>query len=460
MPWLVDACTDAIAGARWPHRIRFAREGNSMETAIPSAAPPTWIRRVKPPASREAAPPRLFTDDVEARSRVGEGPWLWAIDMGRRVATELARLHPEFALPGDPVRPAPAFLNGVQAGAVRVLLSVAVNEQRGLMTRENQLANQEFVRMGIPLSTVLQAVRTGSTWFVDAFLEQIETHAPAEERPAEMRRVVPIVLGAFDDFTTDMQERYLAERAQWATGVAANRRELIRQLVAGQSPDLVQASVTLDYALEGTHRAYILFCPEPAPPAVLQRAAAAFTTQLGTAPTLVVPVNEQEVWVWYAGEPAQSKPPAAAGTGAAPIRVACGRPGPGPEGFRMSHLQAQEAMRLARRNVAAPDTVDYADVEVVALLTANPELARRFVEDTLGELAQPTTEMRELRDTVACYLAENGSLVHAGNRLFVNRNTVAYRLSKAERLLGSHVKSRQLELRCALAVIQFLGNER
>jgi DNA-binding PucR family transcriptional regulator len=378
--------------------------------------------------------------------------------MGRRVATELARLHPEFALPGDPVRPAPSFLNGVQAGAVRVLLSVAVNEQRGLMTRENRLANQEFVRMGIPLPTVLQAVRTGSTWFVDAFLEQIEVHAPAEIRSAEMRRVVPIVLAAFDDFTTEMQERYVAERAQWATSVAADRRELVRQLVAGQSLDLAQASATLNYSLAGTHRAYILFCSEAPPPAVLQRAAAAFTSQLGTAPTLVVPVNEQEVWIWYAGEPARPKPPAAARTGAAPIRVACGRPSPGPEGFRMSHLQAQEAMRLAQLNVAAPDTVDYEDVEVVALLTANPELARRFVEHTLGEeLAQPTAEMRELRDTVACYLAENGSLVHAGNRLFVNRNTVAYRLSKAERLLGYHVKSRQLELRCALAAIEFLG---
>ncbi|WP_416979690.1 PucR family transcriptional regulator [Streptomyces sp. T028] len=430
-----------------------------MDIAILSAAPPVWVRRLKPQATHSATPQRHFTDDVETRNRVGEGAWRWAIEMGRRVATELARLHPEFALPGDPVRPAPTFLNGVQAGAVRVLLSVALNEQRGLMTRENQLANQEFVRMGIPLPTVLQAVRTGPTWFVDAFLEQIEIHAPADQRPAEMRRVVPIVLAAFTDFTTDMQERYLAERAQWATGVAANRRELIRQLVAGHSLDLAQASVTLDYALAGTHRAYILFCPDPPAPAVLQRAAAAFTTQLGTAPTLVVPVNEQEVWIWYAGEPAQPRPPAAARTGAPPIRVACGRPGPGSEGFRMSHLQALEAMRLARHDVAAPAEVDYADVEVVALLTANPELARRFVEDTLGELAQPTAEMREVRDTVACYLAENGSLVHAGNRLYVNRNTVAYRLSKAERLLGHHVKSRQLELRCALAVMQFLENE-
>jgi DNA-binding PucR family transcriptional regulator len=51
---------------------------------------------------------------------------------------------------------------------------------------------------------------------------------------------------------------------------------------------------------------------------------------------------------------------------------------------------------------------------------------------------------------VAIFLEEGSSFVRAGRRLGIHANTVAYRVRRAESLLGRPVTERQLELRVAL----------
>ena len=55
-----------------------------------------------------------------------------------------------------------------------------------------------------------------------------------------------------------------------------------------------------------------------------------------------------------------------------------------------------------------------------------------------------------LRETLRVFLEENGSFQNAAARLGVHKNTVAYRIHRAEELLGHGVKERQLELETAL----------
>jgi len=57
---------------------------------------------------------------------------------------------------------------------------------------------------------------------------------------------------------------------------------------------------------------------------------------------------------------------------------------------------------------------------------------------------------------VAAYLDCGRSLARAGERLHVARNTVAYRVKKAERILGRELHEQRLELECALRLTECL----
>jgi DNA-binding PucR family transcriptional regulator len=95
----------------------------------------------------------------------------------------------------------------------------------------------------------------------------------------------------------------------------------------------------------------------------------------------------------------------------------------------------------------------YPDLALEALLTDNPEAARHFAARELGPLAGGDDATVRLASTVAIFLEEGSSFVHAGHRLGIHANTVAYRVRRAESLLGRPLTERQLELRVALRFI-------
>jgi DNA-binding PucR family transcriptional regulator len=84
------------------------------------------------------------------------------------------------------------------------------------------------------------------------------------------------------------------------------------------------------------------------------------------------------------------------------------------------------------------------------MLTQNPEEARRFVARELGDLAAEDKAVARLRDTLRVFLEEGGSFQATALRLGVHKNTVAYRVRRAEELLGRRVRERRLELETAL----------
>ncbi|MFN8203194.1 MAG: helix-turn-helix domain-containing protein [Solirubrobacteraceae bacterium] len=105
---------------------------------------------------------------------------------------------------------------------------------------------------------------------------------------------------------------------------------------------------------------------------------------------------------------------------------------------------------------AAPCTA-FADVAVDVLTTQDVGEAQRFVARELGALAAGDEPARRLTATLRVFLDEGSSFVRAGRRLGVHENTVAYRVRRAEELLGHRVGERQLELRVALRLAEVLG---
>ncbi|MGI5499048.1 helix-turn-helix domain-containing protein [Lentzea sp. CA-135723] len=139
------------------------------------------------------------------------------------------------------------------------------------------------------------------------------------------------------------------------------------------------------------------------------------------------------------------------------VRIACGAAHPGPDGFRRSHREAEAAARLMRLNPAQPPVVHHRDVALACLLAADVEGTRRFVRAELGELAADTENAARLRETLRHYLREERSLATTAARLHIARNTVTYRVKRAQELLGHDVGDRLPEVLAALEAAHAFG---
>jgi DNA-binding PucR family transcriptional regulator len=142
------------------------------------------------------------------------------------------------------------------------------------------------------------------------------------------------------------------------------------------------------------------------------------------------------------------------------LRIAIGRLGRGLDGFRRTHQEALLAKRVAslseRPSLAA---VSFGNVALESLLTADVDEARRFVHAELGPLMEDSDASRRLASTLEVFLQEESSFVRTARRLGIHENTVAYRVRRAEELLGHRAAERQLELRAALRLAAFVRGE-
>jgi DNA-binding PucR family transcriptional regulator len=122
-----------------------------------------------------------------------------------------------------------------------------------------------------------------------------------------------------------------------------------------------------------------------------------------------------------------------------------------------SHHEAQAARRVAGLLGRRPGTVVREEaVALLALLTSDPDAARRFAEKELGALMEPTDAMARLRATLRVYTEESSSPARTSRRLGVHQNTVVYRVNRAEEILGRPLAERRLEIEVALRLADAL----
>jgi PucR C-terminal helix-turn-helix domain len=146
-------------------------------------------------------------------------------------------------------------------------------------------------------------------------------------------------------------------------------------------------------------------------------------------------------------------------TGGGKIRIAFGEPAPGVPGFRRTHQRAlsAQAVALAAGPAGRPVT-SFGEVAPLALMSDSLELLRDWVTETLGPLADDDDHNARLRDTLQVFLQENGSHKTAAERLTLHRNTVQYRVRKAEESLKHPIDQDRLRIELALLAAQWLGS--
>ena len=100
----------------------------------------------------------------------------------------------------------------------------------------------------------------------------------------------------------------------------------------------------------------------------------------------------------------------------------------------------------------------WADVGPVALMCADRDALADWVQDTLGGLAVRDDAMARLRETLSTFLATGGSFTSSGQLLHMHKNTVQYRVRKAEEALGRPLSARRRDVELALQACEWLGS--
>ncbi|MGB0099154.1 MAG: helix-turn-helix domain-containing protein [Nocardioides sp.] len=123
-----------------------------------------------------------------------------------------------------------------------------------------------------------------------------------------------------------------------------------------------------------------------------------------------------------------------------------------------AYAQARRAVEVGRRVRGGGSTTFFDQLglhRLIALIPEGPEGTselRSFVADVLGPLAAPGVEASDLRETLQVLLDTNFNVAEAARVQFFHYNTMRYRVSKLERLLGPLSSDPHLRLDVAVAL--------
>jgi DNA-binding PucR family transcriptional regulator len=334
-------------------------------------------------------------------------------------------------------------------------------------------AAEEYARRlaqrGVPASALLRAYRIGSARFQDWCLEELGRSTDnASIVSTAALRIAEITSAYIDKVSEELLSAYEAEKEGWLRNRGVARAARVQALLRGERVDVASSEAILGYRLRQYHVGVVCWSDKATPGGDalggIEQATAEMARQAGIeGKPSFLPQDETSAWAWLPlgakdAFPVQAVSMWALGAGSG-IRFALGVPGSGVSGFRRTHEQAlgAYAVALAAGGAGRPMT-GFADVAPLALMSGSTELIRAWVIETLGPLADDDGHHAMLRDTLRVFLHESGSFVAAAERLTLHKNTVRYRIGKAEESLGRPVGEDRLDIELALLAAQWLGS--
>jgi len=435
-------------------------------TSSDSQSPPagvqsvSWIRTVQPAGSdamsHSVLPPASVADLVD---RVGPGPIGWAIEVAVGMAESILEAIPELGVDGV----VQEMRKGCEVVAVQLVAALAEEDLdlSHVLTPEVFGGPAEAVIRGVGIEHILRSIHIAHAYAHRQFVDAASLRLEPEHRFAELRRISEELFAITDLLAAGMSVEFSRVQAAWLTSSAAMRFEVVDAILSGTEVSLERAARVLSYDLTRRHTALVVWAGAAAQvgPGVLESTASQLLRESGHSAVLVLPVGQRRVWAWGSTIRGASAPLVDVSYEPADgVRVAAGLPSTGLSGFRSSHSQALEAARIGMASKQTRWMWEYGDVDMLTMLTHRDDIARQFVRRELGDLAAPDEATAVLRATLKCYLDNERSLSAAAEALHVARNTVAYRVQRAETLRGREVGVRRMQLQAALALLEEFGD--
>ncbi|HEX3692446.1 MAG TPA: helix-turn-helix domain-containing protein [Solirubrobacteraceae bacterium] len=337
----------------------------------------------------------------------------------------------------------PEYLAGLRgaiaAGIELALQSIETGELEVTAIPQQAVAQaQRAARTGVSLDAVVRRYVLGSTVLGDFLLQESE-HPDFMGGGGVLRQALRAQAAVLERLIAAVNAAYALELERTGRSPERRRTECVLRMLAGGGGDAAE----LGYELATRHVGVIATGPGAS------EALAEAARSTGSA-LLCVRRGEQTVWGWLGKRELSARDvERALDSGAAcQLSFALGEPSAGLEGWRLTHQQAQAALRVALQD---PRTVTrYADVALLASVLRDEGLSRSLIEIYLAPLGERTNGGAVLRETLRAYFAAERNASSAASALGVTRHTVENRLRTIEERLGQSLRTRQAELEVAL----------
>ncbi|MEV0033213.1 helix-turn-helix domain-containing protein [Nocardia sp. NPDC050793] len=321
---------------------------------------------------------------------------------------------------------------------------------------------RRFAQHGMSLEALLRAYRLGEHMFAQTAMTVLRTLEPSAELAlATTSRIALLINRYIDRVVEGLIDIYENERRRWHARTDATRAAQVRAVLEGEGLDLPSAEQMLGTSLRGWHLAAIIWTPpgSPASDDLLRTGARMLGNATGKEPMTIL-VDEHNCWAWISSTGRPSLDVSALESELRkqpPLRMAVGDRGSGLAGFRQTFRDAQGARGVAVAAAKVRQLTLYSRVAVAGLLMDRLPDVRAWAHRVLGDLMRDDESTARLRETAQVYLDARGSLTDAAARMHVHKNTVHYRVRKAEELLGHSLGTNRLDVEIALMVCDRFG---
>jgi hypothetical protein len=322
-----------------------------------------------------------------------------------------------------------------------------------------------LVRRGVEPGDLVHAYLVGQNEFWRAWMEELAARLPdGPPLIAALQQSSARIFTRADHLVAQLMRHVDRERERWVGGTLARRTRLVRSVLEGEESDVAEASRALGYDIDRWVLAAVLWDATGEDPGArepgLEAQAAVLAGAAGIARPFTLASGEQSLWAWIATPERPDLDALATALGVSLAEgqgAALGTPAPGLDGFRTGHEEALHARRIAELGDRS-GVVRYDEVELVSLASGDVDRLARFVQRTLGPLTADDETTARLRETLLAWLAEGGNARRAAVRLHAHKNTVLYRLQRAQQLLGRPLDEDRGALELAIRSVHRLGD--
>jgi PucR C-terminal helix-turn-helix domain/GGDEF-like domain len=327
---------------------------------------------------------------------------------------------------------------------------------------------RRLAQRGVPVGDLLRAYRVGQGCFMQwCYRELADEASDLPTAFAAAMRLTESTFEYIDRVSEHVLTAYVRERDEWVRSTVAVRAAQVRSLLAGGPIEVNRVETALGYRLRQHHLGIVAWVEEAAHTegtlVELERMAGRLADHLSPgARALFVSRDESSAFIWMPlGAERGLGTDAFGGAPLVPdaaVRLAVGEPAEGPEGFRVTIREALRAHAVALlAGPVAPRVIRFAEVAPVALLAEDIGAARGWVSRALGPLAAEDDQSARLRETLHVFLSTGGSYQETAERLSLHKNTVFYRVRKAQEIRGRKVSDERFVVELALLACHWLG---
>ena len=301
-------------------------------------------------------------------------------------------------------------------------------------------------RRDMPLDALLRSYHAGH-----AELAKITTgHIDVSLEPRALRWILSLQ-ARHSHLIVEIAAEYDREAKRIARSPVQHRAERVERLLEGASSD----TSGLDYQFAHNWHVCVIAIGDRAEEAVVTLAEK-LKRQL-----LLVPQGEEVAWAWLGGRRrlAIADIEHASVTPHTPgVVLAVGEAEQDLDGWRLTHRQAQAALRIALHE--RQPLTRFVDAGLLAPFLADRTLAYSFIDVHLSALSALGDGGAAARETLREYFKAGQQVVAAAAALKVDRSTLRKRLATIDKRLGYVLRTRHTELEVALRLEALVGARR